>query len=442
MTSDEWRAKRTGRYAVGGSVIEGFVVGLLLWGIAIWIACVTRGEERVSGGNGLPELVTRLNNASQNLIPPTTFNPDGEGRIASTSVTGYQNPLTSVSYNVYSEPTALNLGSGDSDSYTYDPNTGRMTQYKFTVTGSSLVGNLQWNPNGTLQQNAITDPFNGSNQQTCNYTYDDLARLASANCGSIWSQLFSPDPFGNVRKSGTITFQPGFNTSTNRPQLGSFDANGNTTSDTVNTYSWDSDGNPVTVNSINITFDAMDRMVELNNSGSYTQILYNPQGQTFAFASNQAASYVNMSLPGGTMAVENGNGPWLYRHGDWLGSVRLVSLPSGSSRVWYDGAFGPYGENYAEQGEIDRTFTGQGQAVVNSGSYPLYDFLMREYHPVWGRWVSPDPAGLGAVNPANPQSWNRYAYVTNNPLALTDPTGLQREQRHHTMYVNGTRNLT
>jgi len=125
------------------------------------------------------------------------------------------------------------------------------------------------------------------------------------------------------------------------------------------------------------------------------------------------------------MAVENGNGPWLYRHGDWLGSVRLVSLPSGSSRIWYDGAFGPYGENYAEQGEIDRTFTGQGQAVVNSGSYPLYDFLKREYHPVWGRWVSPDPAGLGAVNPANPQSWNRYAYVTNNPLALTDPTGLQ-----------------
>jgi len=62
---------------------------------------------------------------------------------------------------------------------------------------------------------------------------------------------------------------------------------------------------------------------------------------------------------------------------------------------------------------------------VNSGSYPLYDFLKREYHPVWGRWVSPDPAGLGAVNPANPQSWNRYAYVTNNPLALTDPTGLQ-----------------
>ena len=41
-----------------------------------------------------------------------------------------------------------------------------------------------------------------------------------------------------------------------------------------------------------------------------------------------------------------------------------------------------------------------------------------------GRWISPDPAGLGAVNPANPQSWNRYAYVLNNPLALADLAGL------------------
>jgi len=42
---------------------------------------------------------------------------------------------------------------------------------------------------------------------------------------------------------------------------------------------------------------------------------------------------------------------------------------------------------------------------------------------VQGRWLSPDPAGLGAVDPANPQTWNRYAYVGNNPLSLIDPLG-------------------
>jgi uncharacterized protein RhaS with RHS repeats len=53
----------------------------------------------------------------------------------------------------------------------------------------------------------------------------------------------------------------------------------------------------------------------------------------------------------------------------------------------------------------------------------MYDFPYREY-PIQGRWPSPDPAGLAAVSLANPQTWNRYAYVTNNPLSLIDPSGM------------------
>jgi hypothetical protein len=54
VTSGE--QKEQGATRLGGSVIEGFVVGLLLWGIAIWIACVTRGEERCQGGTASPNL--------------------------------------------------------------------------------------------------------------------------------------------------------------------------------------------------------------------------------------------------------------------------------------------------------------------------------------------------------------------------------------------------
>jgi uncharacterized protein RhaS with RHS repeats len=36
----------------------------------------------------------------------------------------------------------------------------------------------------------------------------------------------------------------------------------------------------------------------------------------------------------------------------------------------------------------------------------------------------PDPAGQAAVNIADPQSWNRYAYVANRPLNSIDPLGL------------------
>ncbi len=54
----------------------------------------------------------------------------------------------------------------------------------------------------------------------------------------------------------------------------------------------------------------------------------------------------------------------------------------------------------------------------------LEDFMFRRYNPTQGRWISPDPAGLSAADPANPQSWNRYAYVLNNPLSNIDPSGL------------------
>jgi RHS repeat-associated protein len=201
-----------------------------------------------------------------------------------------------------------------------------------------------------------------------------------------------------------------------------YDANGNLTNDGLQGYSWDADGNPVSLSSVILTFDALDRMVEQNNNGSYTQIVYGPGGGKLALMSGQTLSKAFVPLSAGATAVYNASGLAYYRHADWLGSSRFASTPSRT--MYYDGAYAPYGENYAETGTQDRSFTGQNQDTISTGPYPLYDFLYREYHPTWGRWLSPDPAGLAAVDPTNPQSWNRYAYVMNNATTFTDPQGL------------------
>ena len=41
-----------------------------------------------------------------------------------------------------------------------------------------------------------------------------------------------------------------------------------------------------------------------------------------------------------------------------------------------------------------------------------------------GWFTSPDPSGAAFSDPSNPQSWNMYAYVQNNPLVAVDPDGL------------------
>ena len=45
------------------------------------------------------------------------------------------------------------------------------------------------------------------------------------------------------------------------------------------------------------------------------------------------------------------------------------------------------------------------------------------YANTQGRFTSANPLAMSA-SPGSPQSWNRYAYVGNNPLTATDPTGM------------------
>jgi hypothetical protein len=207
--------------------------------------------------------------------------------------------------------TQVTYGSGDSDNFSYDTNTDRLTQYNFTVGASqSVIGNLAWNANGTLGQLAITDQANSSNTQTCNYTYDDLARVANVNCGfGGWGQSFSGyDVFGNIKKAVPtaytgITFQPTYNATTNRfssiPGASvSYDADGNLLADGSHAYTWDAEGRPHTIDSVTLVYDAFGRMLEQQSGSGNTEIVYGPTGK-FALMNGQALRKGFALLPGG-----------------------------------------------------------------------------------------------------------------------------------------------
>jgi hypothetical protein len=74
------------------------------------------------------------------------------------------------------------LGLGDTANFTYDKNTGRMTQYSASVGATPIVisGSLTWNQNGTLAGNNIVDGYNSADTQNCTYLYDDLLQEAES----------------------------------------------------------------------------------------------------------------------------------------------------------------------------------------------------------------------------------------------------------------------
>lgn len=136
------------------------------------------------------------------------------------------------------------------------------------------------------------------------------------------------------------------------------------------------------------------------------------------------------------------NGDWIYRgndlfakrerygsgfginhfHKNHLGSVLLVTGPN--QEVIDSGNFytpfgleagDPHGPN-----ESTLRFTGHERDFHNGNGYILDYMHARYYSPDRARFLSVDPV-LGT--PGDPMSWNRYAYVRNNPMTYLDPKG-------------------
>nr|MBA3532767.1 RHS repeat-associated core domain-containing protein [Ardenticatenales bacterium] len=63
----------------------------------------------------------------------------------------------------------------------------------------------------------------------------------------------------------------------------------------------------------------------------------------------------------------------------------------------------------------ERRYTGQIQDAAD-----MYFYNARYYDPTLGKFLQADTI---VPEPGNPQSFNRYSYVLNNPLKYTDPTG-------------------
>ncbi|MDR0183573.1 RHS repeat-associated core domain-containing protein [Lysobacter arvi] len=95
---------------------------------------------------------------------------------------------------------------------------------------------------------------------------------------------------------------------------------------------------------------------------------------------------------------------------DQLGDVVSATSGTGTRKEIY--TYGPFGEPNVTTG---MRFRYTGQWLI--GELGLYYYKARFYSPDLGRFLQTDP--IGYKDDLNP-----YAYVKNNPINYTDPSGL------------------
>jgi len=130
------------------------------------------------------------------------------------------------------------------------------------------------------------------------------------------------------------------------------------------------------------------------------------------------------------------SGEYEYATADHLGSPRAWTGSDGNLVAGGRHDYAPFGgELFAGYGT--RT-TGQGYAASaqqdgqrkqfdsheRDGETGLDFMQARYYSSLQGRFTSADPINITAMRMLDPQQFNLYSYVRNNPLSYTDPTGM------------------
>jgi RHS repeat-associated protein len=209
------------------------------------------------------------------------------------------------------------------------------------------------------------------------------------------------------------------------------------TNDSFNTYTYDAEGNILTVDGCgngNYVYDAMNRRVRIQTSATTTDSIYDYAGRRISSWLNPTAGYVGTPYEGRIywdgkqIAFRAIDGITYFEHQDWTGTERARTDNTGavastySSLPWGDASSATLGgvganEDNAIFAGLDLDTNAAGAAISDHAQFRNYSFYQ-------GRWLAPDPYS-GSYDLTNPQSFNRYAYVLNNPLSFTDPLGLE-----------------
>ena len=355
-----------------------------------------------------------------------TYDYDVLGQVKGISFTPTGGTATSVVSNVSWLPfgpiQAYTLGNGQTVTRTYDAN------YRVTDIASPALA-LHFSLDALGNVTGVSESGGG----TASYQYDAFSRLTSVNDGAgkaieAYSYNLSGD---RLSKSAPGSYTGEYTYTTGSHWLASmgtasrtYDANGNTIGNVAagDTWAYIYNGrnrlgsvlrNGATVGTY--AYNAIGQRIAKTLPATTTRFIYDEAGGLLAEAAgSNRRDYV--SLSGVPVAVADG-ATLRYVIADSLGSPRAVVSSTGDV-VWiWPYATNPFSENRpisASGYVLNVRFPGQ---YADSESGLKYNGN-RYFDAATGRYLQSDPLGL-AAGPST------FAYVSSNPLAASDPLGLQ-----------------
>ncbi len=364
--------------------------------------------------------------------------------------------LSSVGFNNQGLLSQVNLGNATSETFSYNDrfqmtsqslNRGSEVLQKYdysygTVDLATGTVNTQTN-NGQLSK---IEGFIGANKQwSQRFGYDELGRLKEAreykqgtNTQLTYKQVFDFDRFGNLYRKNASNPTAGQQNPLIYTPIENADIDKTKNRLTTGT-TYDDAGqvvNDTKFRSMSFAYDANGRQVNSTNSINSTnaQTVYDALGNRVATKINDIWQYMVYDAFGKLVAeygtASEGLGGVKYVQQDWQGSVRTVTNNNGFVVARTDHqAFGGEvgygtGQRSVEQGYNVGKVTKQGYGLTENdqGSGQQHTWF-RKLETSAGRWTGPDPY-KGSMSLGNPQSFNRYSYVENQPTNFVDPSGL------------------
>ena len=346
-------------------------------------------------------------------------------------------------FNNRLQVTELGLGSGPTDAnlwkvgYEYgevdatgaviaSKNTGNIARQTLTVPGTSFVQS---------------------------YKYDSLYRLKEAKetTGTTqnWIQNWDYDRYGNRTSFAqniagiTATPNPAVDQNTNRftdLQTFGYDKNGNIIRDLgsdnrMRSFLFNADNKQTEIRDVNIPTSPTNPDANLigryfyDGEGKRVKKITDTETTIFVYSSGKLVAEYSTATPPQNPSVN-------YTTTDHLGTPRIITDQLGQVKARRD--FMPFGEELfvnvgarstalqygASADNVRQKFTGYQKDTETS-----LDFAeARMYENRYGRFTAVDPL-LASGSSADPQTFNRFVYVSNNPIISTDSSGLCEEYK-------------